>query len=181
MNSTSSSASRKMRLRPKQGIWRSFSVDPGNALGGVAYSRAQPVERAGETLRIDGFEEIVGGVLLESLQGVFVVGGDKDDLRQRRGVDHADHFETAEARHLDVEENHVGAEAMDRRQPLDGVGAFAQDLDVGGSSQQRLEFLARGRFVIDDQCGQHGASSSSMGKRMATRVQQSGSQLTSMP
>jgi hypothetical protein len=92
-----------------------------------------------------------------------------------------DHFETAEARHLDVEENHVGAQAVDGGQPFDGVGAFAQHLDVGGGSQQRLEFLARGRLVIDDQGGQHGASSSSTGRRMATRVQQSGSQLTAMP
>ena len=105
----------------------------------MAYSRAQPVARPGKTLRIDRLEEIVGGVLLESLQGVLVVGGNKDDLRQRCGVDHAHHFETAEARHLDVEENHVGAQAVDAARPFAGIGAFTPKLDVSGSSQQRLE------------------------------------------
>ena len=78
-------------------------------------------------------------MLLESLQGVLVIVGEKDDLRQRRGVDHADHFATAEALYLDVDDDHVGAQAMDAARPFAGIGAFTPKLDVSGSSQQRLE------------------------------------------
>jgi hypothetical protein len=132
-------------------------------------------------LRIDRLEQIVGRMLFESLQGMRFESGDENDLRQRRSLDHADHLQAADARHLDIQEHHVRTQTMDGGKAFDGIGAFPDDLDVAGSGQQGFQFLARGRLVVDQQGGQHAASSSSTGRRMRTRVQQSGSQLTSMP
>ena len=75
----------------------------------------------------------------------------------------------------------IEAQAVDGRQALDGVGTFADHLDIGCLGEEGPQFFARRGFVVDDQGGQHGTSSSSAGRRMATRVHCSGSQLTLMP
>ncbi len=64
---------------------------------------------------VEGFEEVVYGVQVESLERELVVGGDENDNGQGevRVLQVGRDFDPRELRHLDVEENEVGLERGD--------------------------------------------------------------------
>lgn len=97
-------------------------------------------------------QQIVEGMLLERLHRVFVVGGQKHDVRHAVGIQHADHFQPADARHLDIEKHHVRLQSVDLADGFDGVGAFADNRDLRLGLQQMAQVVARGRFIVNNQC-----------------------------
>jgi hypothetical protein len=93
--------------------------------------------------------KIVERTDFEGLDGVFIVGGGEDDLRDI--VETRQHFEAGHFRHLNVEEDHVRREFRDQIQCLRAVVRFACDLDFRVSQKQAAQFLARDAFVVDNQ------------------------------
>jgi hypothetical protein len=62
-----------------------------------------------------------------------------------------DHFETADSRHVKVEEDQVGPDACDLGQGVAAVVGFGDDFDIREAGQFLPEYLTRDRLVIDDQ------------------------------
>ena len=64
----------------------------------------------GDARLVEGLEDVVDGVHVESLDGVIVEGGGEDDLRQALFAFEKlfDYAEAVEAGHLHVEEDEVG-------------------------------------------------------------------------
>src|SRR5919108_1740946 len=70
-------------------------------------------ERLGETLVVDGLEEVVERVGLEGPERVLTVRGDKDVDRHLLGPDHLHDAEAVEPGHLHIEEDQVGRQFRD--------------------------------------------------------------------
>ena len=77
-------------------------------------------ERFVKSLAVERLEQVVERVDVEGAQRVVIEGRDEDDERHARGADGLDDFESAGARHLDVEKHQVRLQPADR---VDGVGA----------------------------------------------------------
>lgn len=135
--------------------------NPGDLLGLVGGGRppAEQVLDLGhrllQPLRGHRLEQVVQGPLLEGLEGVFVVGRDEDHVGHDGLVDHVQQLEAVDHRHLDVQEDHVGAFAVDCLEGVDGVGAGGGHVDLAGLPQQGLHLLSRVRLVVDDQRPYH--------------------------
>ena len=137
----------------------------------LTFWRKQPLDalqRLVHPFAGDRLEQVVEGVLLKRAQGKLVVGGDEDDVGAQVRVQHAHQLQPADARHLDVEKQQVGFEAMDGGQRLHGVGALSQQADIARLLQQQPQLLAGEGFIVDDQGGQHGLSC--RGRVILTRV-----------
>lgn len=65
-------------------------------------------------------------------------------------IEHADHLQTADARHLDIQKQHVRAQLMYRANRLDGIPAFANDLNIRLGLQQNTQVFTRQRLVVDN-------------------------------
>ena len=63
-------------------------------------------------------------------------------------------LKAVELRHLDVEEEQIGALTIHGGDGLATVGAFADDFDAGLGRQERAEAFAGERFVVDDEGGE---------------------------
>jgi hypothetical protein len=84
-------------------------------------------------------------------------GGQKHDRSFSRGQT-LEERDAVQPRHLDVEKNDVGAKGSDRFASLDPVRALANHGKVVVSFEHRPHAFARHRFIIDDQCPNHGSS-----------------------
>ncbi len=85
-----------------------------------------------DTLAIERLQQIVDGIHFERLDGVLIVGGSEDDLRQRHlAVQQLlDDAEAVETRHLHVKEDEIGRELLDQVDGLDSVLALSHDVDI---------------------------------------------------
>ena len=100
---------------------------------------------------VHGFEQIGDGIGFERRQRVFVVGGDEHDERHLGGVERFDHLESAEARHLDVEEHHLRAMLADGLERLETVARVRLD-ELEGIGREHLPQPRAGRrFIVGDQ------------------------------
>ncbi len=83
--------------------------DPLSQVGGVLRpdELTDAPQRRLEPLIAEGLQQVVERVGLEGLDGVFVVGGDEHGHRHQLGLDLAQHAETVQHRHLDVEEHQM--------------------------------------------------------------------------
>jgi hypothetical protein len=112
-------------------------------------SAASALDRHLQPRLIHRFQQIVDRVDLERFDGVLVVGGDEDDLRRGVPVEQAARdLEAGQARHLHVEEHHVGLQPLNRRQRFDAVPGVADDLDTTHLSQQVAELVPGELLVV---------------------------------
>jgi hypothetical protein len=81
---------------------------------------------------------------------VLVVRGHEDDGSAARVTERFEHFESAEAGHIDVEKNDVRIFGSNARHRLFPVRALADASDLRVFREQNLERRARERLVIDD-------------------------------
>src|ERR1700723_3323865 len=86
-----------------------------------------------------GFEQIIDGASVESLDGMLIECGYNDDHRGWKAAHVLNHFETAHHRHLKIKEHQIGPEFGDLEQRLFSVGCFANDLD----GWKEFEFLPK--------------------------------------
>ena len=84
----------------------------------------------GQTLLVDRFEEIIERMGLESLEGVFVKGGHKNDDRHIGADQGLDDGKTVEPGHLDIEKNQLGLFLAYRGDSLSTVAALGNHFDV---------------------------------------------------
>jgi hypothetical protein len=89
--------------------------------------------------------------LVKRLQGVFVEGSQKDHAGHVLRIQHAQHFQATDARHLNVEKNDFGIEPVNGRYPLNRIGALPEDLNITLLAQQPRNFFASGQLVVNDQ------------------------------
>ncbi|SYS11557.1 Uncharacterised protein [Klebsiella pneumoniae] len=60
-------------------------------------------------------------MFFKGFNGVFVKRGEKNNIRAMFRVKHPHHFQTTDARHLDIEKQHIRAQFMHRADPFYGV------------------------------------------------------------
>ncbi|MNC40550.1 hypothetical protein D3C75_892670 [compost metagenome] len=111
----------------------------------------QALQRFAQPLRFRRLQQIVKRMFFKGLHRVFVIGGQKDDVRHTIGIEHAYHLQPGDARHLDIQKHHVRLQAMDPANGLYRIGAFADNRDAIFRLQQMPQVIARGGFVIDNQ------------------------------
>ena len=85
-----------------------------------------------EFLDVDWFEEVVGGVEFESVEGIFGEGGGEYDFRSVVGFDALHESESGHARHLYVAENELDVAFGDAVVCVVRVCASAGELEVVG-------------------------------------------------
>ena len=90
---------------------------------------------------------------LERANRELVVGREEHDRRHALRRPPPDHLEAVDLRHLDVEEDHVGLQRVERREHLAAVAAFADDGEVGKRGEQLPHAAARRRLVVGDEDG----------------------------
>ena len=138
---------------------------------------AEFLERAFELFGLDGLEQVIDGVGFEGAQGMLIVGRGED----YEGLDGQtrEEFEAVDARHLDVEEEHVDrcVEDVERRDGCSGIRRGADDLELREMREQSPQAFDGEGFVVDKVGAQrrrigHCASPdpSPMGMRMVTTV-----------
>ena len=112
------------------------------------------LDGAGEAALIERLQHIIDRIHFKRLDRVVVKRGRENDLREFRLAVHQllDHAEAIEARHLNIEEYEVWRVLLDKREGFDSVLALADKVHLGKTLQQEREFVARGLFVIHDEC-----------------------------
>src|SRR5207249_166437 len=89
------------------------------------------LDRTSQAAPVHRLEEIVRRVELKGLDGVLIIGCAEDDLRQGAGGNGVDDLESAAARHLDVEQNEVRLQSLDRLNRGQAVLCLADHGDTG--------------------------------------------------
>ena len=99
--------------------------------------------------------QVVGGVQLEGVDRMFVVGGDEDDLRPiGESGQHPGQLDAVQARHLDVAEDHVGRLLGQQFQRGSRAAGRPHRPDSPILLQQIGQLQAGGLLVIHHQCAQ---------------------------
>ncbi|MNR31141.1 hypothetical protein D3C85_1486340 [compost metagenome] len=91
---------------------------------------AQAVKGFLQSLLFDRFQQIIESMFFKSFDRILIKCGQKNDVRTMLWIEHSDHFQAADARHLDIEKQHVGAQFMHRANGFDGVGTLTRDFNV---------------------------------------------------
>jgi len=130
---------------------------------------ADALEGGFEAFAADGFEEIVEGADVEGFEGVAVVGGDEDDGGVTVLFQAAGDGEAVEARHLEVEEDEVGVEAVDQLDGFEATGCLADHGDTADLFELLAEDLAGDGFVVGDESA-HQTAALSRGTSKPTEV-----------
>ena len=118
--------------------------------------RSQPLLHARhgreQARRRHRLQHVVDCALVEGGDRVLVIGGDEDDMTAPASL--ARNFQPGRARHLDVEEHHVGAMLVEQAQRLHAVGRLADDRQFRPELAELFDKLvAQCRFVFSDDCG----------------------------
>ena len=128
----------------------------------VAQLVAQPSQAVGQAFAGDGLEQIIHRVLLESADGILVVGRGKDEERRLGTFERPlQNMKAGRAGHLDVLKDHFGAQSHDFFHGLRCGHGRADDLHILKAGQKIGQFVQGGRFVIDKQAADrrcHGGS-----------------------
>lgn len=132
-------------------VGKALVVGAGGLLGEGAAGAIDGLLEAGE---FEGFEEVIGGVDLEGLEGEFVVGGGEDDGGLEGIGEVAEDFEAGHAGHLDIEEDEVGLVGGDGIEGFLSVGGFGEELGVGDLGEELADPFAGEGFVIGDKGGE---------------------------
>jgi hypothetical protein len=123
----------------QQGLPLVGALAEGEELGGFP-------RRLLESFQREGFEEVVDGVEVEALHGIFAVGGGED--HQRTGVQGLVELETALGGHADIEEEQVDGGGL---QVMEGFGRTEEGLfepDTFGAFAEVFNDPECGRFIV---------------------------------
>src|SRR6187402_181590 len=114
-------------------------------------------DRFGQTLVVDRFEQVIDGVEFEGSQGEAVVRGEQDRERPFRGRNRRQCVESAQTRHLHVDECDVHGIVAQGRQTV-AVAAFGNYRHIRLGTQTRENTDARQRLVVDHGHANHSTS-----------------------
>ena len=104
----------------------------------------------GDASFVEGFEDVVHGVDVESLHGVLVEGGGEDDVRDfELALDELfEDAEAVEAGHLHVEEEQIGGMLFNEIDGFEAIFALGLEIDLGEGFQEEGQLFASGLFVV---------------------------------
>ena len=117
-------------------------------LGGVLAVFSDTIEGLGEPLRRDRLEQAIDRVLIESTNGIFRVGANKNHTRPGRKM--RQEVETALGRHRNVQENQIRFFAIEQRNDRRNVCRLTDEIHSGLTCQKISHSLAGEGFVIHD-------------------------------
>jgi hypothetical protein len=103
-----------------------------------------------EASLIERLQEVIEGVRLEGANRILIVGRGKNYKGEITGIDFAEHLETVEIWHLNVEQEQVGVKAIDSGNSLAPVLAFGNDDYIWLGLEQYAHLVASESFVIGD-------------------------------
>ena len=119
---------------------------------GLGPIQPEPFQRLFEPVFADRLHQIVGGIQLEGLHGVFPVSGDEDDFGLRCALlDRLRQFDAADFRHFDFQKNYIRLHFTGRCQRFVRIGEFAGQLHARLFAEQTLEIVQAEGFVVDDE------------------------------
>src|SRR5262249_36006328 len=87
---------------------------------------------------------------LEGGDRVAVKSGDENDRGRHAALQHPEHTETIEPRHLDVQDEKVGFRSFDARDRLEPIVALRHHLESLVAGKVLANPFARERLVVDD-------------------------------
>src|SRR6185369_786101 len=105
-----------------------------------------------ETLVVEGLQQVVEGVNVESLQSILIERRDKDDCLNLLRSHVCKHVEPIHLRHLNVEKDQVRRKVLNRFNCLTAITTLFEYFDLRISLEQHTKIAPRERFVIDNQC-----------------------------
>ncbi len=110
-----------------------------------------PLDRCGEACVIHRLQQVMQSVNVECPQYVFLMRRHKNYSRHVLNWQCAQHLESVQTRHLDIEKHNV-------RRPLQNclhcglpISAFSNDLNVLESAQHECDAMTRQWLIVDDQ------------------------------
>src|SRR5262252_1074849 len=77
---------------------------------------------------LDGLEHIIDSICIKGADGILVVSRSKDDIR--RFGELRQEIESAQARHFDVEQDHIGPGIAKDLKRIQAIGSLAYNLNV---------------------------------------------------
>ncbi len=109
---------------------------------------------------LDGFEQIVGRVYLESGHGIFGRSGHEDQQRSvgQAGQRHPE-GQSVGARQANVQEGGIHLRTFAQTQPVARILGLSHDLHPAGAGEQIDQIAARQRLVLDYHRADHPSSS----------------------
>ena len=134
--------------------------------GAAGDARLYAVHSLDHAAAVEGLQQVIDRVHIEGADGVLVIGGGEDNLRQRRGfgcgvggrmialAKALDDGESVQAGHLHIEEDEVGMVLLDQVHGLDTVAALGYDVHAAHRLEKILELVAGQLFIVDDERGQ---------------------------
>lgn len=132
---------------------------------------ANPQQGGFEAFAAHGLEEVVESADIEGFEGVPVIGRDEDDGGAVMGFELAGDGEAVKAGHLEIEEDDVGAEAVDQLDGFESVVGFTDDRNAADLFELLTEDLAGDRFVVGNESA-HQATALSRGTSKPTEVRE---------
>jgi len=142
----------------RAGSSRSSSDCPAYGVGRQSEPAADATHRLLEAFLAHGLHEVVHRLHVERVERELLVRGEEDGERKRCASPlgaRAEHGEPVALRHLDVEEDEIGGERLQRSDRRRTIATFSHDLHVGVHRQQLAHATARQRLVVDEQCSDH--------------------------
>lgn len=109
-----------------------------------------------ELVETEGFEQVVDRFELESLDGVFGVGGREDDHRPLLRGERAHEIDAAEIGHVDVAEDQIHGLFFERAGGFERVAVFARKFQKGNACDVGAQLAQCERFVVDGDAFNHG-------------------------
>ena len=87
-------------------------------------------------------------MFFEGFHRILIKGGQKNNVRTMLGIKHANHFQAADSRHLNIKEQNIRTQFMYRANGFHRIRTFADNLDVALPLQQDPQILPGYRFLI---------------------------------
>jgi len=116
----------------------------------VCESLSGPLNGHFEPWRVYGLQQIVNRIDLKRLDCVLVEGGHEDDFGGVTGVDQpAGDLEPRQSRHLDIQEDDVGPQALNCRQRVHAITRLAHDFHPFELFDQEAQLVAGEPFIVD--------------------------------
>ena len=121
----------------------------------IVVDAPRTLDRCIQLFGLDGLEQVGQCLGLERAKRVLIEAGDEDHQRERnRACNRAQHFESIQPRHLNVEKDQVRSQPLSQLQRPQSIFRLANDFDPRAARQQPAQAYARGLLVINQQAAQ---------------------------
>src|SRR5260370_377808 len=97
-----------------------------------------------QAIPIHGLEQVVHRLEPESLERILIVGGGKDEVRQRKPLlaNLLDYAQAIETGHLNVQKDEFRFQIFDHFHGFDAMGAGTEKADIREVLEKKREFVA---------------------------------------